>query len=490
MTSDEVNYLIYRYLQENGFLHSAFTFAYESQITKSNLITSNVPSGALIAFMQKGLQYVGIESHVNCDGEEKECGEEVNLLNPHCCKIAQNVMSNHPMGKSRKRKEASESNGLQIQSSDVTVLSGHSEEVFICMWNPRNNLLATSSGDSTARIWNLPHPLQGGSTLKKMEAILPHSNELLTISANQDVKMDTADDHNKEEGSKKDVTTIEWNGDGTLLASGSYDGLARIWNETGQLERILHCHKGPIFALKWNKSGTSLVSASFDKTTVVWDPHSGDIKQQFQVHSAPALDVDWKDTTTFASCSTDTTIQLCTIGQSAPVMTFKGHQDEVNTIKWNPSGTLLASCSDDHTAKIWNPTRSSCVQDFREHDKEIYTIQWTKTGPGTDYPNKNCLFATASFDTTVKLWDVETGKCLHTLSHSDAVYSVSFSPDGDYLASGALNGVLNIWSTTTGQVVKKYYGSGDIYSVDWNKTGDLVAAAFADSNLCVVNFRS
>ncbi len=44
---------------------------------------------------------------------------------------------------------------LEIPSSRVTVLSGHESEVFICAWNPMQDLLASGSGDSTARIWNL-----------------------------------------------------------------------------------------------------------------------------------------------------------------------------------------------------------------------------------------------------------------------------------------------------------------------------------------------
>jgi len=39
--------------------------------------------------------------------------------------------------------------------------------------------------------------------------------------------------------------------------------------------------------------------------------------------------------------------------------------------------------------------------------------------------------ATASFDTTVKLWDAERGRCLHTLrGHTESVYSIAFSPNG------------------------------------------------------------
>ena len=33
----------------------------------------------------------------------------------------------------------------------------------------------------------------------------------------------------------KDVTTLDWNGAGTLLATGSYDGLARVWSKEGGL---------------------------------------------------------------------------------------------------------------------------------------------------------------------------------------------------------------------------------------------------------------
>jgi hypothetical protein len=46
-------------------------------------------------------------------------------------------------------------NTIEIPKSRVTVLSGHESEVFICAWNPVQDLLASGSGDSTARIWNL-----------------------------------------------------------------------------------------------------------------------------------------------------------------------------------------------------------------------------------------------------------------------------------------------------------------------------------------------
>jgi transducin (beta)-like 1 len=178
----------------------------------------------------------------------------------------------------------------------------------------------------------------------------------------------------------KDVTTLEWSSDGKLLATGSYDGVARVWSLNGSLVHTLRGHKGPIFSLKWNKKGNYLLSGSYDKTTIVWNvsTNNGYIEQQFHDHQAPALDVDWKDDTTFASCSTDKTVNICRVGMPRPLKTYTGHTDEVNAVKWDPSGNLLASCSDDCTAKVWdvNSDRKDPLFDFKSHQQEIYTVKW------------------------------------------------------------------------------------------------------------------
>lgn len=70
----EINYLVYRYLQESGFVHSAFTFAYESLISQSVVAAQaggEVPPGTLVAFLQKGLQLVALEQRLNDDGSER-----------------------------------------------------------------------------------------------------------------------------------------------------------------------------------------------------------------------------------------------------------------------------------------------------------------------------------------------------------------------------------------------------------------------------------
>lgn len=369
---------------------------------------------------------------------------------------------------------------LKITEDKVTVLRGHRHEVFMCAWNPKNHLeLASGSGDSTARIWNLPPGPSGKEATifaSKSPLILKHTSELQEST---------------------DVTTLDWNCEGKLLATGSYDGKARIWSEDGKLVNTLDKHKGPIFSLKWNKTSNYLLSGSVDHSVIVWDAKTGEAIQQFKNHTAPTLDVDWRpsEDVSFACCSTDKMIYVCKLGEPRPLRGFQGHEDEVNAIRWDPSGSLLASCSDDFTAKIWKMNSERCVYDFRDHVKEIYTVKWSPTGKGSKNPNKDLLLASASFDATVKVWDVNVGKCLYNLTkHNDPVYSISFSPNGEYLASGSFDRCLHIWSLKDGSLVKTYNGGGSIFEVCWNATGDKVAACFSNSitddfTVCVLDFK-
>lgn len=501
ITSDEVNFLVYRYLLESGFTHSAFVFGYESFVHKSNVNGKDVPPGALITFVQKGLQYVELEANLNEEGtdldggfaslsahdiltreldelkgmirdqrdkSEKDKAERARSLRENSAAQQREQDSGaRPMEEDAPGPSAKAAGGpLEITNDRVVTLEGHSSEVFICAWSPSAPLLASGSGDSTARIWDLSGLAEG----QTRSVVLKHLNR------------------NSEKS--KDVTTLDWNGDGSQLATGSYDGLARIWSKDGELKNTLSYHKGPIFSLKWNKKGDLLLSGSVDKTAVVWDARSGEVRQQYELHTAPTLDVDWRNNTSFATCSTDKTIYVCKLGDSRPLKTFTGHTDEVNAIKWDPQGRLLASCSDDQTAKIWSMAGDKCMHDLTLHSKEIYTIKWSPTGPGTANPNMKQLLASASFDATIRVWDVEAGECLYCLDkHSQPVYSVAFSPDGRFLASGSFDKNLHIWSVQDGSLVKVYKGEGGIFEVCWNKEGSHVAACFSNKTVAVIDVR-
>lgn len=80
--------------------------------------------------------------------------------------------------------------GIEIPASKATVLRGHESEVFICAWNPSRDLLASGSGDSTARIWDMSDA---------------------TSSPNQLVLRHCIQKGGAEVPSNKDVTSLDWN---------------------------------------------------------------------------------------------------------------------------------------------------------------------------------------------------------------------------------------------------------------------------------------
>ncbi|GAM22975.1 hypothetical protein SAMD00019534_061500, partial [Acytostelium subglobosum LB1] len=523
ITSDEVNLLVYKYLQESGYNHAAFAFFNESNVARSSIaqLAEELPHGKLVTYLQKGLQYTQVETHLMDDGSESQCTESFSLVLQHVCSkvlvvpaskkererendkhkerekdrdkdrdrdrhknkdkvqeknkskdndVKMRDSSDKDKDKDKEKEKEKENDKKEISNDQVIILEGHKNEVFICEWNPKMLLLASGSGDSTARIWDLSNVTRSSGALVPSIVL----------------------DHQCMTDSEKaiDVTTLDWNVNGAMLATGSYDGIARVWSNKGELLHRLTQHRAPIFTLRWNQRGDYLLSGSVDKTSIVWDMTTGEMLQQFEFHQAPTLDIDWRNNHQFASCSTDQTIHVCELGKTTPIKTFLGHQDEINAIKWDPSGRLLASCSDDYTAKIWNMNSDTFVQDLKKHTQGIYTIKWSPTGPGSANPNKSLLLASASFDNTVKLWDVETSTCVLDLDkHSDPVYSVAFSPNGEYLASGSFDKCLYIWSIKDGSVVKTYKGNGGIFDISWNPSGDRLSACFSDSTVCVIDVK-
>ena len=82
-------------------------------------------------------------------------------------------------------------------------------------------------------------------------------------------------------------------------------------------------------------------------------------------------------------------------------------------IKWDPNGAILASCADDDdTALLWSPNSNESIRALRGHTSSINAIRWTNFLSSNAYAP---LLATASKDTSIKIWDIETGNSIMTL---------------------------------------------------------------------------
>ena len=70
------------------------------------------------------------------------------------------------------------------------------------------------------------------------------------------------------------------------------------------------------------------------------------------------------------------------------------------------------------------------------------------------------------------------GERIKTLTgHSDVVYSVVFSPDGEYLASGSWDKTIGVWSVSSGKRIKTLTGhSNNVYSVVFSPDGEYLAS--------------
>ncbi|XP_027769636.1 WD40 repeat-containing protein HOS15-like [Solanum pennellii] len=380
LTFELLNYIVFHYFSESGFTHQTFTFGYEARINRSTIDGHLVPINALVKIVQKGIQYLELET--NLSNDDTDMDEDFKLLEPMDL-ITKSVDELRRIIKEKKEKaqkkklrgkgkanadhkrEPTRRTEMEKQHkekerehdrerSDVMVLEGHTSEVFACAWSPEGSLLASGSGDATARIWTIGDgPFN--STIPNV-LVLNHLDSQATEE-------------------NKDVTSLDWNREGTLLATGSYDGQARIWKRSGELVSTLNKHKGPIMSLKWNKKGNYLLSGSIDTTAVIWNVKYGESKQQFGFHSGQLLDVAWQNNDAFSTSSAESMIYVCKVGENKPVKKFPGHQNEINSINWDPSGSLLASCSDDTTVKIWSMKQDVCLHDFREHSKASLTSE-------------------------------------------------------------------------------------------------------------------
>ena len=111
-----------------------------------------------------------------------------------------------------------------------------------------------------------------------------------------------------------------------------------------------------------------------------------------------------------------------------------GHQQLINDVRFSPDTRLIASASFDKSIRLWNIHTGVCIRTVTGHSGSIWLLQLLQ----------NNQLASASDDQSFKIWNINTGECLRTLTnHSNWVRSQQLLPNNK-LASGSAETTIKI----------------------------------------------
>lgn len=225
-------------------------------------------------------------------------------------------------------------------------------------------------------------------------------------------------------------------------------------------------HGGPVKAIAVSADGRLALTGSLDYSMMVWDlsgprPHE---RSRFDDHDG------WVNAVAFIpnshrvlSGGDDGTLSMWDVATGRLVRTFKGHQSKIVSIAVSADGHWAATASWDRTARIWNLTASpDAAKATRDdavivsgHDGPVNAVAFGEladAGGGRSVP----VLFTASYDGTVRAWQLRDGKPYRTIYRNGwGVNVLARVPGTETLVFGALDGSVLVLDAASGKIIKK-----------------------------------
>jgi WD40 repeat protein len=308
------------------------------------------------------------------------------------------------------------------------------------------------------------------------------------------------------EGHTGPVFSLAFSLDSTNLVSGGSadDYSVRLWDVAAAEETaLMEGHEGQIAAVAFNVDGTQVESASYDQTLRLWDATSGEqIEIIDQTADGDPLDItslatyfsaDGTHLAYFAGVNYDIHIldldsqQQFALSAASPEL--EAIVKRTANIRLSEDGyLLLLEEMDAGPIHLIDLETNLEITSLERADEE--SLFFTALALSNDSTMAAAVDDTSS---VIQLWDVESGEPGPTLSGHEpqnddftlGVYGLAFNPAGTLLASASYDGTVRIWDVVEGTelAVLETGSEGGSGTVVWSPDGTLLASANVDGSI-------
>lgn len=139
----------------------------------------------------------------------------------------------------------------------------------------------------------------------------------------------------------------------------------------------------------------------------------------------------------------------------------------------------MASASEDSTIKIWDYESAQYERSLKGHTGSVTSVAFSPSGD---------LLASASADMTAKIWDMTTFACTKTLrGHDHSVSTVLFSTIGnEFLYTCSRDTSIKCWEVSSGYCTRTFNGHSDwVRCISMSADADILASGSGDNSIII-----
>lgn len=332
--------------------------------------------------------------------------------------------------------------------------TAHDKTIAGLVFSGDGKTLASASGDMSVRFWDPATGKEAHKRLKHQERVssLAMSADGKTLaSASRDGVVILSDFSNGKELRRlqgNDIRTVAFAAGGkVVVAGGSQNG---VWAWETATGRELHANlgmKGWVSAATYSPDGATLATASTDGTVRAWDAWTGKERAILARGQGWIRDLhfsaDGKSIT--AGIWGDKNCWVRSFEDGRIVRQFDV-KEKIKALAHAPDGKTLAFADPDKRISICDAASGKEIRRFATgHSADVYSLAFS--------PDGNFLASAGGGekDYAIRLWDLRTCKQVHRLEHTYLVPAVAFAADGKSLVSGSPDGFVRHWDLSTGK---------------------------------------